>query len=411
MKVSMFHYMPYRSIPDDFHQKYDSCWVDVPWSKLGDANKVHQDYNWSLDELLHAAKLGIDGVCCNEHHQNIYGMMANPNLTGAILAKMTQDLDVGIVQIGATLTGAPPIRVAEEYGMLDCISGGRLVAGMPLGAGQDVPMTYGIPPIDMRRRYREAHDLIKRAWQAEEPFAFNGEYFQYPVVNPWPRPVQQPSPPIWLPGTASMSTWDMAIDNDYCYCYFTYYGLFRSEPAVDGFWDRVVNRGKEPNPFRLGMNLPVFVAETDAEAERLYARHIENFFRNYQHFPGHYSALPGYQDYHSMMRTLTGGVAGMSARTEINLKTMTYRDFVDKKFVFAGSADTVRQQLIEVVKRFRTGNLMTLLHMATMPHDVTLYNIETFCKKVLPGLRDIWEDEWENHWWPERLRGRKTVEH
>jgi hypothetical protein len=58
-----------------------------------------------------AAKLGFDGIGTNEHHQNPYGFMCNPNLFGAILAKMTRDqgLDhVALVQLGATL--APPRR-------------------------------------------------------------------------------------------------------------------------------------------------------------------------------------------------------------------------------------------------------------------------------------------------------------
>ena len=47
MKVSMFHLMPYRDLPDDFEQKYHSVWVDPPWTELGDAEKVGQYYNWS----------------------------------------------------------------------------------------------------------------------------------------------------------------------------------------------------------------------------------------------------------------------------------------------------------------------------------------------------------------------------
>ncbi len=71
-------------------------------------------------------RAGFDGVCTNEHHQNAYGFMPSPNLMGSVLAKATNDLPVAIVQMGTTLpTQNPPIRVAGEYAMLDCISGGR----------------------------------------------------------------------------------------------------------------------------------------------------------------------------------------------------------------------------------------------------------------------------------------------
>src|SRR5262245_51210119 len=104
MKVTMFHFMPYRDLPANFPPKgLASSWVDTPWWEYGDANKVTDYYNWSLDELMLAAKLGFDGVGTNEHHQNPYGFMCNPNLFGAVLAKMTRDQgfdQVALVQLG-----------------------------------------------------------------------------------------------------------------------------------------------------------------------------------------------------------------------------------------------------------------------------------------------------------------------
>ena len=72
----------------------------------------------------------------------------------------------------------PPIRVAEEFAMLDIISGGRLVAGFPVGTPMDTNFCYGQIPALTRDKYREAHELIMRAWAAEEPFAFDGKYNQ-----------------------------------------------------------------------------------------------------------------------------------------------------------------------------------------------------------------------------------------
>jgi hypothetical protein len=49
---------------------------------------------------------------------------------------------------------------------------------------------------------------------------------------------------------------------------------------------------------------------------------------------------------------------------------------------------------------------MVLLHIGSMPHELTLKNIDLFAREVLPHLRPLWEDEgWENHWWPRALRG------
>ena len=51
------------------------------------------------------------------------------------------------------------------------------------------------------RRYWEAHDLILKALSTHHgPFSWEGEYFQYRSVNIWPRPIQQPTPPVWMTG-------------------------------------------------------------------------------------------------------------------------------------------------------------------------------------------------------------------
>ena len=142
--------------------------------------------------------------------------MCNPNLFGAILARLTRDQgleNVALVQLGATIVNAtPPIRIAEEYAVLDCISGGRLIAGLPLGLGIDANISYGIPPMEQRERWREGVELMLKAWTAKEFSARNGKYFQLPKVNLWPRPVQDPHPPLLIPGGASASTWDFCHD-------------------------------------------------------------------------------------------------------------------------------------------------------------------------------------------------------
>ena len=89
MKSIFFHLMPYRDLPDDFEERYESVWVTPPNSELCDPEKVAQYYKWNLDELELADELGFDGLGVNEHHQNAYGFMASPNLMAAALARRT----------------------------------------------------------------------------------------------------------------------------------------------------------------------------------------------------------------------------------------------------------------------------------------------------------------------------------
>ena len=205
MKLMWFHLMPYTELPDDFREKHPSVWVDIH-SSLFDPRRAHHMYNDFMDELEFAAECGFDAVCVNEHHSNGYGLMPSPNLIASSLARRTTDTALCVMGNSLALYN-PPTRVAEEFAMIDVISGGRLIAGFPVGSPMDTCYAYGQNPSMLRERYHEAHDLVLRAWTEPDTFAFNGRFNQQRYVNIWPRPVQKPHPPIWIPGGGSVETW------------------------------------------------------------------------------------------------------------------------------------------------------------------------------------------------------------
>ena len=404
MKVHFFHLMPYRFLPEDFAEQYRSVWVDVP-SHLFDPAKGHQLYNEYLDELEYAATVGFDGICVNEHHQNAYGLMPSPNLMAAALARRTQD--AAIIVLGNSIAlYDPPIRVAEEFAMLDCVSGGRLVAGFPVGTSMDTTFCYGAVPATLRDKYQEAHDLIIQAWTRPEVFAFNGKYTQLRYVNIWPRPVQKPHPPVWVPGGGSVETWEWVTQRDYVYCYLSYFGHQRGLSVMKGFWEEVERQGKEANPYRAGFLQFVAVSESDAQAERDYAEHAEYFYNRCLHVWGGFADAPGYRT----MRTLRAGLRAQLGRqsADIGSGTLTWKDFVERGYIIAGSPESVRQQLEEVAKALRVGQMMVLLQFGSMPPELVRKNTELFAREVLPHVRSIWS-EYEDRWWIEPLAADERV--
>src|SRR4249920_4251320 len=243
MKLMWFHLMPYTELPDDFREKHPSVWVDIH-SSLFDPKRAHLMYNDFMDEMEFAADCGFDAVCCNEHHSNGYGLMPSPNLIASALARRTRDTAICVMGNSLALYN-PPTRVAEEFAMLDVISGGRLIAGFPVGTPMDTNFCYGQIPALTRDKYREAHELIMKAWASDEPFAFDGKYNQLRWVNCWPKPIQKPHPPIYIPGGGSIETWDFCLDYDYNYSYLSFYGYVRGKSLLEGYWDRVAKRGKD----------------------------------------------------------------------------------------------------------------------------------------------------------------------
>src|SRR5204862_158629 len=104
MKFTWFNLMPWPYLPDDFRETHRSVWVDIP-STLYDPRKGHHVYHTYLDQLEYAETLGFDGIGCNEHHQNGYGLMPSPNLIAATLARRTSRAAICVIG-NSTATGS-----------------------------------------------------------------------------------------------------------------------------------------------------------------------------------------------------------------------------------------------------------------------------------------------------------------
>src|SRR4051812_4897071 len=124
MRCFAFHLMPYIGLDPSYE---GPAWVTVP-NALYDPVIGNQLYTRYLDELISAEELGFDGVCVNEHHQNAYGNMPSPNLVASVLARQTSKVKIAVVGNALPLYD-PPTRVAEEFAMIDVISGGLLSPG------------------------------------------------------------------------------------------------------------------------------------------------------------------------------------------------------------------------------------------------------------------------------------------
>ena len=399
MKFTWFNLMPWPSLPDNFREEHRSVWVDIP-NKLYDPHKGHFVYHEYMDQLEYADSLGYDGIGVNEHHQNGYGLMPSPNIIAAGLARRTSQAALAVIGNSLALYN-PPLRVAEEFAMLDVISGGRLLAGFPVGTSMDTNYCYGQIPGLTRDKYAEAHELVMRAWHEDEPFAFDGKYNQLRYVNLWPKPIQKPNPPIYIPGGGSVETWDFCLDNDYNYSYLSFTGYLRGKKLLDGYWDRVAARGKDESPYRAAFAQTICVADTDQQAEEMYAEHVSYFYNRCLHVYGGFADAPGYRT----IKTLKADVLNALSEEMQNLfPNLTWKELVDDGYIIAGSPATVRERMEDLIKSLRVGHIFCLIHIGNMPDWKTRYSTKLFAEQVMPHLRDMWP-EWkdDNRWWCQPL--------
>jgi alkanesulfonate monooxygenase SsuD/methylene tetrahydromethanopterin reductase-like flavin-dependent oxidoreductase (luciferase family) len=263
-----------------------------------------------------------------------------------------------------------------------------LLAGFPVGTSKDTNSVYGDIPALTRERYAEAHELIMRAWREPEPFAFNGRYTKLRYANCWPKPVQSP-PPIFIPGGGSLETYDFCLDFDYVYCYLSFGGYKRAKQLMDGYWQRVRERGKDLSPYRAGFAQTIVVAETDAEAERDYREHIDYFYNRCLHvYPG-FADAPGYRT----IKTLKANVTTQMTQQALgDVSSMSWDQLVHDGYVIAGSPDTVAKQMKELITGLRVGNIFCLIHVGNMPKEKCMRSSKLFAEEVMPQLRDMWPE-------------------
>jgi alkanesulfonate monooxygenase SsuD/methylene tetrahydromethanopterin reductase-like flavin-dependent oxidoreductase (luciferase family) len=387
-----FHLMPWPNLPPprEFLRQHEAAWVTLP-NTLYDPDAGARLYERYLDELVAAEELGFDGVVVNEHHQNAYGLMPSPNLIAAALTQRTERVKICVLGNALPLYN-PPTRVAEEFAMLDVLSGGRLISGLVVGGGPEY-YSYNVNPTEARGRFREAVDLVLRAWTEPGPFTFEGDYYNLPYVNPWPRPLQQPHPPVWIPGLGSPSTIEYCAERGFGYMGVAYYAPPGSFGRQAAHYREAVARARRPyDPEKLGWLTTVYVAETDEEARA-------DAYEPLAYFSGNLAAgfvgagkvwmPPGYIDAPALVQFLDD-LRSQAANTG-DRREATFR-----RNPLVGSVETVRERLLALVEEHRLGTVLALMSFGNLAADKARRSMELYAREVVPWVRhraDAWFEE------------------
>ena len=379
MKFYFFHLMPYGDIDFAAIDSHPSAWVNLPNENF-DPRKGHALYNRYLDELELADKLGFDGVCVNEHHQTAYGLMPAPNVLAGALARSTENAKICVLGRALPLLDNP-LAVAEEFAMLDNLTAGRLIAGFVRGIGCEYHVSNANPGFS-NERFREAHDLILRAWTEPGPFAFEGKHYHFQYANIWPVPFQKPHPDIWIPSQGSRETAEWAAHPDRKYTYLlTYSPVELVKSNMDQYREFVAGFGYEFSPDKLGWALPTYVAETDEIARRESAAHIESLFNKYMKMPMEYVMPPGYSSMASMKRAI-------ERKYKVRGQYMPIDLLIEQGMFICGGPATVRELLARREEELGFGRFVPMMQFGTLPHELTVKNLHIFAEEIMPAFRD-----------------------
>lgn len=375
-KFYFFHHHHYQDRPAN-EADYKVTMVDYP-NALYDPVVGHRLYQRHLRTMRLAEELGFDGITVNEHHNMPYSMTPSVSVMGGALVNATHDITIQIA--GVPINLQYPNRVAEEYAMLDVMSGGRMEFAFPLGTGMEYWANAGqINPATARARFREGLQVIMQAWTEDGPTRFEGDFYTYRFLNPFIRPFQQPRPKCFIVGTGSTETVQLAVDYDLGYS-IVFVPIPVQLRAFEKLRELSAEQGKTVDPDDLIVVVMAYVADSDEEAVREAQPHIEKFFSWFHRVTPKYLVPPGYvstEDY--LRRASDVAMAGG--------KKATWDDMVAIGRIAAGSPQTVADQIAFWMEEAGCSRINVVLELGDMPEWKTQRNMQRFATEVIPLIR------------------------
>ena len=359
---------------------YESIRVDLP-NFLCEPKNAHKLYNQYLDLWCAADELGLE-VMVNEHHQTATCIVPAAPIIVGILARQTKKARLLI--LGNPLPNRKqPVRVAEEMALIDVISKGRLECGFVRSVPYEAAAA-NILPYKGSERLWEAHDLILKAWTTHDgPFNFEGKWFHHRQVNIWPRPYQNPHPPIWITTGSAGSTLPVATHGHVAAVFLAGYSKVRT--IFDGYRKYYLDSHGSHAPLdRLAYCGLVYVGDSERDAEA--GANKLMWYMQANKVPEHWKNPPGYHANSLSANILRGAhVSGSGASYSTDLT-----EHMRRGNVFAGTPEQVFRQ----IKAFweYSGGFGHLLMMGQAGHlseKNTLRSMTLFNQEVYPRLREL----------------------
>jgi alkanesulfonate monooxygenase SsuD/methylene tetrahydromethanopterin reductase-like flavin-dependent oxidoreductase (luciferase family) len=239
-----------------------------------DANglPLAEQYAQRLKLVTLYEELGFDCYHLAEHHATQLGMAPSPSLFLSAVAQRTTTLKFG--PLVYLLPLHHPVRLLEEIGMLDQLSGGRLQLGVGPGGQPAEHSRFGVKGDDVRPMFEEVLDILLKGLR-DDVLEYHGRFYQLERVPMLVRPVQSPRPPLWY-GTSSPERAEWAAEHRVNLVTMMPNARARTiVEALDQAWV-ATTRPKSERPL-VGLLRNVIIADSDTEARRIAERVWKSF--------------------------------------------------------------------------------------------------------------------------------------
>jgi alkanesulfonate monooxygenase SsuD/methylene tetrahydromethanopterin reductase-like flavin-dependent oxidoreductase (luciferase family) len=372
-------------------------------------NPANLDHKHSYATLLSnvreisevADETGYASIWFAEHHFSLWGreVLPNPIVLAADIAARTKNLRIGLA--AAIITFWHPLRLAEDVGLLDQLCDGRLELGVGRGNyGLEAlnlnPMADTNKPEENYAVFEDALNILKKAC-SQKTFSHTGKKYTFPTpgfcwdkahpvrhkdyvdaqtnelinISVYPRPKQQPWPPLWQV-VDSIQSVEFAARNDL--------GVIMWRPPVGTLKERFdfyrataesATGQPVPKGRRTAIMRDTFVAKTMEEARRIAEPHIMKSLNWYNWRGPSIFLEPG---------------ETLSESQETRLREELTYDFVHPRSLLIGTPDYVLERLHELHDQASVEHVLTNTSWAGMDQKDVMNSLRLFADEVLPNV-------------------------
>ena len=338
------------------------------------AQEARRSMLTALEQFRLADEVGFDWVTVAEHHYGPIGLTPNPMVFAGALTQVVRRARIAL--LGPNIPILNPVRVAEEFAMLDTLTNGRVIAGMLRGTPNEY-VTYNTNPAESRDIFEEAILLIQHAWKQSQPFGWEGRHFQFRSISIWPRPLQQPHPPIYMSGSSPESASFAARNRISLGLAVT--TVPQAAVSIACYREAARAAGWTPQPDNILYRLSFHVAESDGRARA----DLEESRR----LPQRLSPVKANLELEAAVASTGYYGTDVSKQRARVLQSQGVDDQIAAGQIVIGSADTVQSQIAQIAERLGAGVLD--LVPAFQSGETTLRSIRLFGEEVLPRIRDL----------------------
>lgn len=306
--------------------------------------------NEVMEQTEAADRLGYDSVWFAEHHFSEYGILTSPQMLLAAAAQRTERIRLGVSIV--SLPFHNPIRVAEDYALLDVLSNGRLNLGLGSGYLPHEFAGFKVEGKDKALRFNDSLAVIEKAWRGE-PFSHEGEYYQFSDIQLQVVPKQK-NVPLWI-GTLSSRGAQFVGKMGYSIMgvpYVASNSIVELKQVIDDYKEAYREAGHDEQKITIPLALHTYVAETREEAERIAKPHLNLYLETRQYGKG-----------------------------------AQYEDLAAREQLLIGTPDDV----IHMLRKYQEigcDHIMMLMNFGGLPHEKVVRSQELVAREVMPAFQE-----------------------